>query len=40
MTSTIPKNPGMSQERDYPHNSYAGDGIGSLNPILGRDLDS
>ena len=33
----IPKDPDMSYERDFP---YSGDGIQTINPTLGKDLDS
>ena len=38
----LPKDPDMSWEGDYPYislYSYSGDGIETINPILGRGLD-
>ena len=34
------KNPGMCKGRDYPYIPILKDGIGTLNPILVRGLDS
>ena len=36
----IPKDPDMSYEKGFPLYSYSGDGIQTINPTLGKRLDS